>query len=459
MGRPEQITLIGHSIGGLLVRYAYLAARGGFGDPPREWANHARRIVLLSTPNRGLAISRLRWPLRWAAAVLATVGRGFTLENVVQGSPFLTNLRVQWIQQVAVLADPPLVVQMRGGSDRLVREEDSRDLESMLASAQIAVARATHNDVMRVDGVPEDYPGERYDTLRNAIIGEVKPTDPPALPAAEQDVTSVVFVLHGIRAGIGTWVSKLRAKLQTPNANVLVATPSYGYFSAYNFAVPFGHRRQLRWFADQYSYLLARHPTVPFHFVGHSNGTYLFGHSLRQVRALRFARVYLGGSVLPRDFDWLTPAGNGQIEELVNVCATKDKPVGWLCSLLRGVGRSDIGTGGFDNFDVVPPAAAKQYHSLDGGHGAALTDDRLDAVADYVHTGARPPWDQPPGTGELHEPGAAFGLLSRVAPFIAWLMLAAVGLAVWWVIAGFNALRLAVLGGVFLVIALGLKVA
>jgi hypothetical protein len=105
-------------------------------------------------------------------------------------------------------------------------------------------------------------------------------------------------------------------------------------------------------------------PTVPFHFVGHSNGTYLFGHSLRNVRALRFARVYLGGSVLPGDFDWLSIAGNGQVDNLVNVCATKDKPVGWLCSLLRGLGRDDVGTGGFDNFDVVAPASAKQFHSL-----------------------------------------------------------------------------------------------
>jgi hypothetical protein len=328
----------------------------------------------------------------------------------------------------------------------------------MAAGAQIAVTRATHADVIAVDGVPEDYPGERYATLRNAIIGMVAPTNPSALPPAEQGVTAVVFLLHGIRAGIGTWVSKLAGRLQTPDANVLVATPSYGYLSAYNFAIPFGHRRQLRWFADQYSYLLARHPTVPFHFVGHSNGTYLFGHSLRKVRALRFARVYLGGSVLPRDFDWLTIAGNGQVDSLVNVCATKDKPVGWLCSLLRGLGRDDVGTGGFDNFDVVAPGSAKQFHSLVGGHGAALADSRLDAVAAYVQNGVQPSWDQPPGS-ELHEPGQVFGLVSRVAPYIAWLILAALGLAVWWVVAGFSLARLAVLGGVLVLIALALKVA
>jgi pimeloyl-ACP methyl ester carboxylesterase len=457
-GRADEIVLIGHSIGGLLLRYAYLVALGGFGDPPREWVRHVRRIVLLATPNRGVAISRLRWPLRWGVALLAALGHGFTLEDGIQGSPFLTNLRVEWIRQLARLGEPPLVVQIRGGHDRLVEREDSRDLEAMPTSAQIAVPRATHEDVMVVDDEPEDYPGERYDILRDAIIGTVEPTDPPALPPSEQAVTAVVFLLHGIRAGIGTWVTKLGGKLQRAGANVLVATPSYGYLSAYSFAIPFGHRRQLRWFADQYSYLLARHPTVPFHFVGHSNGTYLFGQSLRQIRALRFARVYLAGSVLPREFDWLTPDRNGQVNELVNVCATDDKPVGWLCSLLRGVGRRSIGTGGFDNFDVVPPASSQQLHSLHGGHGAALTDERLDAVAAYIQAGVRPTWDQPPNS-ELREPRPLFGLISRIAPFLAWLLLAGLGVAIWWVATGFSGLRLAALITALAFIAVALKVA
>jgi hypothetical protein len=140
-----------------------------------------------------------------------------------------------------VLAEPPLVVQVRGGHDRLVEREDSRDLEGMPTSAQMAVPRATHDDVMAVEDEPEDYPGERYNILRDVIIGNVEPTDPPALPPSERAVTAVAFLLHGIRAGIGTWVTRLGGKLQGPGANVLVA-PSYGYLSAYNFAIPFGHR-------------------------------------------------------------------------------------------------------------------------------------------------------------------------------------------------------------------------
>jgi hypothetical protein len=52
-----------------------------------------------------------------------------------------------------------------------------------------------------------------------------------------------------------------------------------------------------------------------------------------------------------------------------------------------------------------------------------------------------------------------FGLVSRVAPYIAWVILAALGFAVWWVVAGFSLARLAVLGGVLVLIELALKVA
>src|SRR4051812_11106435 len=50
----DRITLIGNSIGGLLVRYAYLYGAGALPpEPRRPWASKVDRIVLLGTPNRG----------------------------------------------------------------------------------------------------------------------------------------------------------------------------------------------------------------------------------------------------------------------------------------------------------------------------------------------------------------------------------------------------------------------
>ncbi|WP_146073711.1 hypothetical protein [Amycolatopsis sp. CA-126428] len=114
-----------------------------------------------------------------------------------------------------------------------------------------------------------------------------------------------------------------------------------------------------------------------------------------------------------------------QVGRVVNVCASKDKPVAWLCSGLRGLRMRDIGVGGFTGFQEMPPAA-EQYRYLPGGHDAALAPDRLPDIAAFVRTGVavRPP--------ELADsPPAMFGLVSRAAPIltsltaIAWFVAAA----------------------------------
>ena len=136
--------------------------------------------------------------------------------------------------------------------------------------------------------------------------------EPSELSERESAYRSIVFVLHGIRARNDTWVSDLEALLRQ-DPTVCVVTASYGRISAYNFAFPLTRRRNLYWFQDQYTFRLANHPDLPIHFVGHSNGTYVFGQSLRRIRAMRFDRIFLAGSVLPRDFDWPAFKSNGRI--------------------------------------------------------------------------------------------------------------------------------------------------
>jgi hypothetical protein len=68
------------------------------------------------------------------------------------------------------------------------------------------------------------------------------------------------------------------------------------------FAIPWLREKKIRWFQDQYSSLLARYPRARFSFIGHSNGTYMLGHSLKRVPGMVFDRVTLVGSVLPREY-------------------------------------------------------------------------------------------------------------------------------------------------------------
>ena len=429
--RPLRVIVIGHSIGAVLVRYAYLLALGELGGRRRDWANHVWRIVLLSGPNRGFDFERLRPVRRRIVTFVAWLVRGFSALDVRAGSAFMTNLRLTWMRRVAELGDEaPLVVQVRGDKDELVRREDSRDIECLPTGVDLFVPFARHGEMPRVEGVRESFPGQRFAKLREAILDDrLRPQDPPELPERERDYQSIVFVLHGIRAGNDTWVAELE-KWLTKDPSVGVVTASYGRFSAYNFAFPLTRRRTLRWFQDQYSYYLARHPNLPFHCVGHSNGTYLLGQSLRQVRAIRFVRVYLAGSVLPRDFAWRDYAANGRIGALVNVCASEDKPVAWLCSMLNGLGMRDVGLGGFVGFDVVP-ADASQLRHIPGGHSEALSTERLPAIADYIRSG------EFADNTSLVRPSESFAVISRAAPYMAWgIVLAIAATVAYSVVAG-----------------------
>lgn len=415
--QTSEIVLIGHSIGGVMLRYAFLQALRGIDGPQLAWADAVTRIVLLAAPNRGVDLNRAPWPFRIMAKLFVPLLRMFTVLDMLCGTPFITNLRIQWLREIADLGDKaPTVVQVRAKNDWAVQGEDSRDLETLPTGVQKLMPNATHADIASIGrNVHEDYAGQRYDILRWAITEHIESTTPSPLPAHEATVTSVVFALHGIRSGNGEWPTELEQKLLEHDKDVLVVTPSYGRLSAYDFALPFTRRRNLRWFADQYSYHLARHPGVPFHFVGHSNGTYLFGQSLKQITALEFQNVFLAGSVLPREFDWVACADAGQIRSLVNVCASADKPVAWLCSALRGLGMRDVGVGGFSGFDSVPPGTL-QVRYIKGGHGAALEDRRLPGVVGYIRDG------EPPCGPERTEPTKMFELISRSAPISTWLV-------------------------------------
>lgn len=156
--------------------------------------------------------------------------------------------------------------------------------------------------------------------------------------------------MHGIRAGAYGWVTDMR-RLLSETATWRVVTPTYRYFSALAFAFPVSLHRKVRWFLDQYSREVAAHPPARFHFVGHSNGTYLLGRSLAQVQAVQFDRVYLAGSVLPGDYPWhdhlAGHAGQPRIGVIRSDRGRRDLPVALLAKGLRGLWMRDIGDGGF----------------------------------------------------------------------------------------------------------------
>jgi hypothetical protein len=267
------------------------------------------------------------------------------------------------------------------------------------------VPNSTHTELTRVTDTA--FGEERYHFLRSAILEPIEPTDPPGQPAPN-DRRPVVFILHGIRAGKRGWVKGLKEILESRTERPVAITPSYGYFSALSFALRYRRVSNLRWFLDRYSQELVRRPDTTFCFAGHSNGTYILGSALAAVPSLAFNNVYLAGSVLPRRYDWASRFSGQQLTALRNDCASRDIPVLWLCSALKSLRQTDVGTAGVDGFDDLDERAV-EYSYLEGGHAAALDDGRLPAIASFVMTGT----SSAPG-GLVPSPSRAFAFVGRL---------------------------------------------
>jgi hypothetical protein len=398
-GGFEDVILFGHSIGGLLVREAYLLASGDSSEPRFAWARAVRRIVLLAAPNRG--ISALR-PINWFGDRLARLFLfwvHFTYQDFMKGSAFITNLRLRWIRRFrAQTCDPdalPLVLQLRGTDDKTVQECDSADVLAFPKGQQVPVPGADHSSiallpVQRGDGGRPELTTqgrERYTLLRNALLrgpetlGLVDLELARPKPVVSSD--RVVFILHGIRArNIKSWLKILAEEISARDPGITPIRPNYGYFSALRFVLPSVRRRNIHLLQDLYAQRLAENPDTTFHFIGHSNGTYMLGESLRQVPAMTFKRVVLVGCVLPTDFFAVGKDVRDQVVAVRSDGARLDWPVGILCRVLRGTLRmKDVGTAGYDGFagDFV-----EDYRFHPGGHGGMFTAENVRSIVDFV---------------------------------------------------------------------------
>lgn len=104
-GRPQEVWLFGASIGGLVVRRAYLDALRD--RRLVELTAAVRRIVLFAGINRGINVidpegrgSLLLRLTGWLYRVVPPM-RGLLVNDVLRGSAFVTNLRIEWIRQFA----------------------------------------------------------------------------------------------------------------------------------------------------------------------------------------------------------------------------------------------------------------------------------------------------------------------------------------------------------------------
>jgi len=454
-GGYEKVILIGHSMSGVIMRQAFLISAGAYKDrPSSDWWSKVDKFILLAALNRGVNTQQALikvYDIVVNSLSFVLLGRKFLGQDLIFGSEFITDLRLQWMKFMNEIPkeERPDVVQILGQDDGIVSREDSIDIEQFPNAYHIPIPEVNHADLPLMNrGKHSDL---RFQIIRDAILGRNLADHAENRQIVEKK-QNVIFILHGIRASNRGWVSKLAdlAAKEFPDAEVI--SSSYGYLSALEFFIPFLHIRPLRWFHTKYADYYASNPEANFFFVGHSNGTYILGRSLLALRGMHFNKIILAGSVLPADYPWREIYKRGQYKELRNDQANADFPVGFLCSGLHGLGRKDIGTGGYEGFQDDDNSVI-QYAFHPGDHGAALVDSNLTNFIDFLKYGAAS--SKP---SNLTEENPKFSLISRMSPWIFRLfLLSLLALILFSIISHSWFIALATIG-IILVVALILKV-
>lgn len=426
----KDVVIIGQSLGALLVKRAFLnAEREG-----RHWADLVSRVVLVAGMNRGWDISGqkpsdmgwgTRFVIRLGSWFARVSGTGRLVLSAETGSPFVANLRIDWIRHMWDSDEKCgeagvkciQVVQLLGDIDDLVSAEDNKDLRIINKGrfAWIKVRGTGHGNIADFADTNEfgsvrlgDYRRSKFtlaatemDFEKLVAANEVLPFQP------DPDVTDVVFIVHGIR-DLGEWAAAFEQELlkqfregkQGESKHKLaIASARYGYFGMGPFLLRPVREKYVKWLMDEYTETLAQYPNAKrVHFVGHSNGTYLLAAALRSYRSLEIGRIVFGGSVVQQEYPWSevlqrqnSMFANKATLQVTNYVAKDDWVVAlfpslferWPISLLN----NDIGSAGFKGFSPESPEEPKvlNVRGLSGGHGAFLS--RIPEIVDFILDG------------------------------------------------------------------------
>jgi pimeloyl-ACP methyl ester carboxylesterase len=491
----KKIILFGYSLGGLLLRKAYVWGYGFDDDRPVQrgihpWVERVERFVSLAAPNRGWPSEKpenlkpelyaVGYIIEILARLTGTVQLILTLQ---QGSPFVANMRVQWIN---LFRDPaahkPLVVHLVGNRDELVDRSDSIDIEAAppssviiktlegLSHAQLAIQLYEANS----DKLTPT--GKAIHMAMTLTGAEFPPYWADKVMTLETDlnIKQLIFVMHGIRDE-STWPLEIKSAIEKligaeRAATVKVVPPLYRRFAMLPFLIYWDRQRNVRWFMDQYTQAKAMYPNLEtVDFVGHSNGTYILASALQQYSVLEVRNVLFAGSVVPVHYNWEAPINARRVTgKIWNVCADTDWVVAifpqffqqisdWFKIPAPRVGLLDIGSAGYRGFrtSVSSEGTLSNVKYISGGHGAAFepsTVNRVEAIARFV---TADPSENLNGLRETSEPTAWLEYASNLS-WLIWLfglgLIAVIGVLTyqiaWWLFGAYLILLLGILSTV-----------
>jgi pimeloyl-ACP methyl ester carboxylesterase len=464
-GKYTEIVLVGHSIGALILRRAFLEdSKPGMQQASTAWSTKVNRMVLLAGMNRGWDVSDHKpsdmfWYRRayyWLGAWFGGVtDLGRLIRDAQVGTPFVANLRIDWLKYLrdnVHCASPPKVVQILGDIDDMVSDDDNKDLRVAAGGnfVWLKVRGTGHSDVIDLKDDTEFQKGFTLGRYRADKIvlaatkswGEVLAQNEEQNYQVDKDVTHIVFVLHGIR-DLGEWAAnfeqelqnKFRSKAISQKAGKLaVVSVRYGYFGMGQFLLQSNREKYVRWFVDQYTETLARYPNAAqVDFFGHSNGTYLFATALQKYKSMSVDNVVFAGSVVPKNYQWSPLLTEGRIKSVRNYVARDDWVVALFPRFFEAWGMrsldSSVGSAGFNGFE---DPRVENVNFIEGGHSAF--QKRVREIAAYLVSGGVEKLNEPlPEHGIFPERGILGGLLKGFSDWAVAALWFGLVVGVWWV--------------------------
>jgi pimeloyl-ACP methyl ester carboxylesterase len=423
----DEIILVGHSLGGMLLRKAIVWGNGLEEDRTqyglrgrREWVSHVSRFISLATINRGWSITTKPELMPWTRYIGIWLGEhvarltqsGKLLLAMERGSPFVSDARVQWIELCRGKnldeRKIPITIHFLGDRDDIVSHDDSKDLKAAKNTIFVTLQNTGHEDIATALNKGDTAADrKRREQVGYALMGDLGhlEVDRPDPQLEDLSVTRVVYVMHGIR-DYGEWTDKVRALIETQEPRgekTVVVNQKYGHFPMLPFILYWDRQKNVRLFMDEYTENVARFPRAQtFDYIGHSNGTYILASALRKYKTLKVNRVYFAGSVVPKYYNWIDLLDSKRVSHVVNVVAANDWVVALFPRFFEQIaewenrrpteGLLDIGSAGFRGFDDAKDANGRveNFEFADGSHGIGVDvadKSKLQAIVKYISFG------------------------------------------------------------------------
>ena len=460
-GEYTDIILVGHSVGALVARKTYLYSLGiGEDHPwdikrikPTEWNQKVNRIILLAGMNRGWStetMSLLERIRTWIGRVVFTItDKGKMIRSIERGTPFISNLKMEWIRAANDHRIETQVVQILGKDDRIAPLDSHKELMATPNFIFIPLLEgATHSNIVDlVAGEGEDANDRNRDLRKEAYLEALaKPLEElqsryksnstylDSIAPGRRSVKHVVFVMHGIRDH-GDWLERFRNQLEAAEPGIKAITSEYGYFPMARFLLFHERDKNVRWFVDQYTEALALYPQAKkISFIGHSNGTYLLARALDRYYPMKFHRVYFAGSVVHANYPWDSYVGEAlRVQDFRNDIAIDDWVVAWFPKLYQLINPNydpeadnffNLGSGGFNGFTNL--SGKKHVKFVSGGHSGALQDKHIPSIVKFISQDTVPPINAETEVDDnsRNVSSSTLGVTSNIA-WLIWLVLLA----------------------------------